>query len=186
MDAKYYYCNAQHVYQENFQKEVCFSYAFTYGDYGRSHSTLTYYHLPLVLSIQQADKWLNIINEEIPFKWEFVTFKNKDLVRIYPPENYSEFLIFFGNLTKGVSEFAFFCEKHLEDTSDDPFFVKNHRAFTSLDPEIVHEVSYNPSHGWFNYVEDKEFKRKAKTIKEAHKRLKNLQPRKGQVWAVIL
>jgi len=41
-------------------------------------------------------------------------------------------------------------------------------------------------HGWFKYVEDENFNKKAKTIKEAYNRLKELQPRKGSVWAVIL
>lgn len=173
MDDKYEYSNCCGVYVEHY-KHSCFMYA--------TYNPKKTYALPLVMSKENADKWLNLINEVITFKWEF----EGDRVTIYPPKTDFTFLIFFGNLTKGVSEFAFFCEKHLEDKSNNPFFVKNWKAFKSISHLDLMEVSYSSNHGWFTYNDHKatEYPRKNKTLQKVSDNFTKWN--KTPVWTNIL
>jgi len=134
------------------------------------------------MSRENTEKWLSLINDEIPFKWKW----ENDKVKIYPPLTDKPFLYFFGNLCKGISEGAWYCEDHLKDESDEPFFVKNWRAFSKQEDDVMHEVGYNPNHFWFNWKDKEHLKypRKSRTIKEAYDKYLNLKS--GLVWPNVL
>lgn len=179
MDPKYYYSNANHVRSDNSPGwEPCFG-----GKYN-----CKWYELLPVMSEEDCVKWLNLLKEEWDFNWQWSEYGGERTLRIYPPQSDKNFLIIFGNLTKGVSEYAFFCEKHLKDDSDAPFFVKSWKAFKSFDKMEKLEVGYNASHGWFKYDDalKDSYSRKAKTLKDLVKNFTEKKPQWPYVWETSL
>jgi hypothetical protein len=144
-DAKYNYTRCNGVKDANGNRNPCFAYMhYRNEDYLVKYET--FFELESVMSVEDATKWLKILQKEIEFKWEH---KGGSTFRIYWPRHDWKFTVMFGNLCKGISEFAFFCERHLQDESDDPFFIKNLRAFQTCSKQDLMEVQYNSNHGWW-------------------------------------
>lgn len=140
------------------------------------------YNLPLILSKEDADSWLKILNEEIPFTWEF----KDNYVHIHLPkevENYAQ-IVLFGNLTKGVSEHAKFATVHLDDKGDLPFFRKSFTAFKYVFKNPKDYFSFNSNHYWFNRQEEEEYPLTVDTISEALKLLKK-DPPVGTIFSTL-
>lgn len=180
MDAKYHYSKSNRVRSNKIQNywSPCFA----------NHYGCEWYELPLAMSKEDATKWLELLQKDIEFKWEFSEFASEDTVRIYPPRSTRAFLIFFGNLTKGVSEAAWFCEQHLKDKSKKGFFVKSWEAFKAMAHKKM-GINYNQGHIWFLYGDDmhEAFPRKSKTLKEAMEKLEKVEKENGySVWPTIL
>jgi hypothetical protein len=136
------------------------------------------YRLKPIMSREDSDKWLALIQPFHAFEWKW----DDDQVVITMPHKNWGFTVLFGNLTKGITEYAFFCEDHLLDTSDDPFFVKSLRAFELYDRDDLCEVSYNSAHGWWDWKNNVV---NVKTLEDLRRNYDTLDP-KHNIWSTCL
>ena len=136
------------------------------------------------MSQDDATKWLELIRKDIDFEYTFIDHDKGPRVRIWPPKKDFNFIILFGNLTKGVSEFAWFCEDHINDEEPLEFFTKNRKHFEKYSSTTKMQVEYHTAHGWWSYRAE-ENEHTAHSIKDLFINLEERQP-DWRVWPTCL